>query len=188
VNGTLVSTNVEYQRWGTKYFKYQNQTEVNLLGINNAYCSTDRNFLIQGNSLSEDFLYIELLLTKCSGSGCPADLNSKISKMKVEVPVVNTFFNFDDYQDPVKTYIDGRFSYDLLPGYVKTNYVFLKKNEAEYQDSYWAYQPGGNKKEFVGIERVDQRLAVQDDAVDDVIFRMHRILLLKIFCNFLVTF
>ena len=87
---------------------------------------------------------------------------------------MNTFFNFDDYTNPIKTYIDGRFTFDLLPGYVKRNDVFIqsvlynkfnRKNGAEVQDSYFAYQPGGTQKEFVGIDRVDQRMAVANDYV-----------------------
>ena len=50
------------------------------------------------------------------------------------------------------------------------NYRF---NEAEIQDNYFAYQPGGTSITFVGIERADQRLATEE--ID-----------MKIFCNFTV--
>ncbi|CAI2382796.1 unnamed protein product [Moneuplotes crassus] len=60
----------------------------------------------------------------------------------------------------------------MLPGYVKRDDLFIQKNEAEIQDSYFAYQPGGSKKEFVEIHRVDSRLAVQIDDVDNVIYKL----------------
>ena len=83
------------------------------LGIHEFYCPTTRNLLAQGNSLSEDFLFIELNVLKCTSS-CPGDLADKINGLTLDVPFVNTFFDFDDYNDPVKTYIDGRLAYNGL--------------------------------------------------------------------------
>jgi len=37
----------------------------------------------------------------------------------------------------------------------------FRKNEAEYQDSYFAYTPVGAKKDFIEISRLDNRLAVE---------------------------
>ncbi|CAI2377012.1 unnamed protein product [Moneuplotes crassus] len=169
--GDFDSTDIPMVRCEKTFFKFYNQTEVEKLGIEDYICPQNRNFLIQGNSLSEDFLYLELNIDKCK-TGCPADLDTVLSKIRMEIPFVNTYFNFDDFNSPVKTYIDGRLTFDLLPGYLIRNDVFIQKNEAEYLDSYFAYQPGGTKKEFVGVDRVDQRLAVQHDSVSETIFKM----------------
>ncbi|CAI2382433.1 unnamed protein product [Moneuplotes crassus] len=169
--GELSSTNIPYERCGTSLFQYYNQTEVQKLGIQEYLCPLSRNYIVQGNSLSTDFIYLEFNIVKCT-EACPADLEDKISRLRVEIPFVNTYFDFDDYTSPVKTYIDGRLVVDMLPGYVKRDDVFIQKNEAEIQDSYFAYQPGGSKKEFVEIHRVDSRLAVQIDDVDNTIYKL----------------
>lgn len=45
--------------------------------------------------------------------------------MQVDMVVANTFFDFEDYGDPVKSYIDDRFLYRLVPGLSKeyTSYI-----------------------------------------------------------------
>ncbi|CAI2382440.1 unnamed protein product [Moneuplotes crassus] len=169
--GELISANIPYEKCGTNLFQYYNQTEVKKLGIQDYLCPLSRDYIVQGNSLSTDFIYLEFNIVKCTVA-CPADLEDKISRLRVEIPFVNTYFDFDDYASPVKTYIDGRLVVDMLPGYVKRDDVFIQNNEAEIQDSYFAYQPGGSKKEFVEIHRVDSRLAVQIDAVDNSIYKL----------------
>jgi len=69
---------------------------------------------------------------KCT-SGCPADLDNKINAMRLEVPFVNTYFDFDDYNDPVKTYIDGRLTFDGLAKNIKTNSVFMRVSSFLYR-------------------------------------------------------
>lgn len=81
---------------------------------------------MQGNSLSEDFLYLEFNVLKCTGVGCPTDMNSVMSKLRIEIPFTNTYFDFEDYEDPVHTYIDGRLTIDVLPGYRKSNDLFIQ--------------------------------------------------------------
>jgi len=46
---------------------------------------------------------------------------------------VNTYFDFDDYTDPVKPYIDNRFSFELLPNLMVTNNVYLQVRVSENQ-------------------------------------------------------
>lgn len=49
-------------------------------------------------------------------------------------------------------------------------YLIYRDNEAELQDGYFSYKPGGDELSFVGVDRVDSRLAVQDDADDNTIY------------------
>jgi len=46
--------------------------------------------------------------------------------MKLNLPFVNTYFDFDDYNSPVKTYIDGRLSYDLAATHKKSANAFVQ--------------------------------------------------------------
>mmetsp|Transcript_33143 Transcript_33143/g.32520 ORF Transcript_33143/g.32520 Transcript_33143/m.32520 type:complete len:197 (-) Transcript_33143:574-1164(-) len=78
--------------------------------------------------------------------------------MMVRVPFVNNYFDFDDYKNPVKTYIDDRFELYMIDTLYQQQNSFIQVNEAEVQDSYFAYQPGGSNKEFFEIERVDTKL------------------------------
>ena len=46
--------------------------------------------------------------------------------MTIDMVVANTYFDFDDYDDPVKSYIDDRFLFNLLPGFKKQNMVYIQ--------------------------------------------------------------
>ena len=46
--------------------------------------------------------------------------------MNVDIAVANTFFDFNDYEDPIKTYIDDRLYYDLLPGFGIANIAYVQ--------------------------------------------------------------
>ena len=46
--------------------------------------------------------------------------------MTIDMVVANTYFDFDDYKDPVKTYIDDRFLYRLIPNFEKTNTAYIQ--------------------------------------------------------------
>lgn len=96
------------------------------LGIDAYLCPVNRNFSVQGNSLSDEgYLYLELTINKCT-SGCPADINDVLPLIQIESPFVNSFFDFDDYNDPVKNFIDGRLSSSILPGYNRRSDVFVQ--------------------------------------------------------------
>ncbi|CAI2386634.1 unnamed protein product [Moneuplotes crassus] len=160
-NGDLQEEVVPFAKCGDTLFKYYNQTEVNLLGINDFYCPTKSDFVIQGSAISNDFSNFELRVKYCTDewlTACPPDLNEKINNMMVRVPFVNNYFDFDDYKNPVKTYIDDRFELYMIDTLYQQQNSFIQVNEAEVQDSYFAYQPGGSNKEFFEIERVDTKL------------------------------
>ena len=94
-------------------------------------CPDYRNFTVLGNSYSDNYDYISLSMTKCvNGSGviCEtnANIEAKMDTVLLNIILVNTYFDFDDYSSPVKTYMDDRYTYDLLPGYNKRNHVFLQ--------------------------------------------------------------
>ena len=80
----------------------------------------------------------------------------------LQLALVNTYFDFDDYDSPVNTYLDDRFIYDFIPGFEKENLVFIKQNEAELQDSVYRYTPDGDKKQFVGVDRIDSRISQEE--------------------------
>ncbi|CAI2386664.1 unnamed protein product [Moneuplotes crassus] len=160
-DGTLQREVVPFAKCGNTLFKYYNQTEVNSIGINDFYCPTTSDFVIQGNAISKDFTNFELNVKYCTDewpTACPSDLNDKINNLIVRVPFVNSYFDFDDYKNPVKTYIDGRFDLYMIDTLYQQQNAFIQVNEAEIQDSYFAYQPGGSNKEFFEIERVDTNL------------------------------
>ena len=70
--------------------------------------------------------------------------------------VINTYFDFEDYSNPLKTYIDDRFLYGMLTNFSKQYLVYIRENKAETIDDYFNYSPNGDESGFVSIERIDQ--------------------------------
>mmetsp|Transcript_7776 Transcript_7776/g.6874 ORF Transcript_7776/g.6874 Transcript_7776/m.6874 type:complete len:107 (+) Transcript_7776:628-948(+) len=105
--------------------------------------------------------------------------------MVVEVYLVNSYFDSDDYKTPFNTYLDDRFSYNLIPEFTKQAFVFIQKNEVEYQDNYFSYKPGGKKKDIIGVQRFDNRLSVEGSPHNNVFSKstIHKYLIkIKLFC------
>jgi hypothetical protein len=74
------------------------------------------------------------------------------------VLVVNTYFDFDDYKNPIKEYLDDSFLVELIPSFRKENKVFLRENEAEVQDGFFYYTPDGKKSKFVGYSKTTESI------------------------------
>ncbi|CAI2363351.1 unnamed protein product [Moneuplotes crassus] len=150
-------TTVPFSKCGDN-FKYYNQSAVKDLGIDQYYCPNSRDFKIQGNSLSNAFNLFGLDLLKCNSTtstvGCESDanINDFIKEIEIGIFVVSSYFDFEDYDSPIKTYLDDRFFYRLLPGYTKEYYVRIQKNSIETQDNYFAYKPGGDESEIYEIQ------------------------------------
>jgi hypothetical protein len=121
------------------------------------------------NSYSNNFQIIEVTLTKCTGGGCQsdADIENVIKNALVEVLIVNTYFDFDDYKTPVKQYLDDTFYVNLIPGFEKENKVYLRENEAEVQDGFFHYTPDGTKSKFVGFSKSTESINPYNSADED---------------------
>ena len=63
-------------------------------------------------------------------------INDAISATNIEIVLINSYFDFSDYENPVKTYLDDRFLYNLVPPLQTDGKIFVKHNIAETQDQY----------------------------------------------------
>ncbi|CAI2379631.1 unnamed protein product [Moneuplotes crassus] len=148
---------------------------ITQLQIDKMYCPNYTDFQIQGNINSNLYKYFELNINRCnyvtSGVVCNTDeeINNIIQNTDLNIYQGNIYFDFDDYEQPIETYLDDRFFFTLIPGFTKTNLIKIQKNEAEIQDDYLAYLPGGTNKEFITLERFDQRLSIEGAVFPNII-------------------
>ena len=76
--------------------------------INTRYlCPKHLNFSIQGNDYASTFSYIEITINKWNGTKWRTlkESNEAISDNKLELIMINTYFDYDDYTSPVKKII-----------------------------------------------------------------------------------
>ena len=65
--------------------------------------------------------------------------------------VVNSYVDFDDYENVIKTYNDERFFYKLSGGITKRQEIYVRKNYVNLNDGF--FQIGQTeKKEFYNVE------------------------------------
>ena len=89
--------------------------------------------------------------TDSKGNVCKSDsiIDTELNKATLAIAAVNTYYDFEDYNSPIKTYLDDRFYYDFLGGYNKENTIYIQENTSEQKDAFFRYTPDGSKNNFI---------------------------------------
>ena len=57
--------------------------------------------------------------------------------MELHVALVNSYFDFENYDNPIITFLDDRFRYKMLSLIQRNIIINVQENEAETKDSYF---------------------------------------------------
>ena len=95
-------------------------------------------------------------MNRCEGSSCqPSSIIEKsILGITANVAILNSYLDFNDYDTPVKSYLDDRASFYLLSAYSKVAKVYAKLNKAILDDDYLKIK-SATTKEFFSVDRVE---------------------------------
>ena len=81
-------------------------------GMDSYLCPQNNDYYLQGDFNSEVFSDVEILIYKCVNSTennnhCKSDaeITNKVSTGYLDIAIVNSYFDFDDYQNPIKRYV-----------------------------------------------------------------------------------
>ena len=114
-----------------------------------------------GNSFADNFTFFELLITRWSGTDSKgntwksdAEIDKAIDSTYIQLAMINSYFDFDDYNKPIKSFLDDQFFYPLTSGFTKNANMYIRQNTAEQKDSLFRYQPSGTQSSFISIESV----------------------------------
>ena len=114
-----------------------------------------------GNSFADNFTFFELSITRWSGTdskGNPwkndTEIDKAIDSTYIQLAMINSYFDFDDYNKPIKSFLDDQFYYPLTSGFTKNANMYIRQNTAEQKDSLFRYQPSGSQSSFISIESV----------------------------------
>ena len=78
--------------------------------INNMfYCPSSLNYTVQGNLYADAYSFIQIDVKPWSGANCKtqAEIDSFVNGKIFNLAIINTYFDFDDYTSPIKTFIDN---------------------------------------------------------------------------------
>ena len=88
-------------------FPYDDQDVYKRSGLSLFLCPKNNDYFLQSNFNSDEFYTIEIFIQKCN-SGCQsdADIENVLNSHFLELALINSYFDFEDYKNPIKTYLE----------------------------------------------------------------------------------
>ena len=72
-------------------------------------------------------------------------------------------YDFDDYDNPIKDFIDTKFYYNLQSGVTKEADIYVRQNFAEQSDSIFQLQSSSSESNFINVEDSLQKVRNADN-------------------------
>ena len=123
-------------------------------------CPKSNDLTLLGNQFSDSFSYFQISFKKCDGTDalgnpCKSDteITNALNSAALSMAMVNTYYDFDDYAEPVKTYFDDQFYYNFVSDFEKKMDIFVRQNSVEQKDSIYRYTAKGDESNFISKRR-----------------------------------
>lgn len=105
-------------------------------------CPTDDTYSLIGDFNSGIFQNLEIFIFPCVNSTAnnnhcqsDADISSMITSGYIDLALVNTYFDFDDYDEPVKSYVTSTNNMFLTPDLTQYYEGFIQQNKVSKSDN-----------------------------------------------------
>ena len=135
-----------YDKWNNLSFSNMNSSFANRLVEYNFICPKSLDVNLVGNGYSLDFRYIDVEFTKWNGTnadGVPwksdKEIYDYIDNISLSFLISSAYFDFEDYSDPIKEYIDDSFSINFVSGFTVQLDMKVRENFAEKNDDIFRY-------------------------------------------------
>lgn len=138
---------------------YHSTEQLNKRNINDLFiCPETIDYTVRGYDYGDYNSFIKVTIRKCAGVGCKSQqtINTILTDKMLNVVFVNTYFDFEDYVAPVKTFLDERASYRIANGSRKYIEIYAQKRTAKYSDSYYDVFEQAKTEQFIGVETISQ--------------------------------
>ncbi|CAI2359077.1 unnamed protein product [Moneuplotes crassus] len=159
-------TDLEYEICGLEHFDYDDISEIKRIGVDTYYCPKG-DYSLGGSFYSPQYNYIEMKLRKCVSGSCKSatDLENLIKDSRFSIAIVNTVVDLKNYGKPIQYMIDDGLFWELTPGIRKKTDVFVRKNDASFEDNY--VQLGfPEEKEFYQVVDSSDRFEAESSSGD----------------------
>ena len=90
-----------------------------------------------------------------------AIIDAAVIGISVNVAILNSYMDFNDYNTPIKTYVDDRTSFYLQTSSTKIVKIYAKLNNANLDDDYLKIKSSSNKQ-FFSVDRINNDLGSYD--------------------------
>ena len=72
--------------------------------------------------------------------------------MSLFIFATSAIFDFNDYNDPIKYFINDRFYYSTISDMRKDINIYVRENSVELNDSIFQFTPSLKQSKFISIE------------------------------------
>ena len=93
-----------------------------------------------------------------------------MNHLSIFVFIVNTYFDQDDYTNPIKTYVEDGLEYNGLNSYQSQAKFYFQKNDAEMLDDYFSIFPSPQQKSFFRLASKNNLLSYSTDEIITISF------------------
>ena len=124
---------------------------------NSAKWLQNSNYTLSGTYVSNTMKYLYIVIRKWSvlfnDTNCASDaeIDEKMDGGMFSLIIVNSYVDFDDYENVLKTYTDERFYYKMRKGITKEPEILVRKNHVVLVDEFVQIGQTENK-EFYNAE------------------------------------
>ena len=81
----------------------------------------------------------------------------------LNLAIINTYFDLDDYSTPVKTYLDDRINTAISNGFTKNLILYAQQRKSSKSDDYFSFWDQSTGDDFMGIENYFQGLDLESN-------------------------
>ena len=76
------------------------------------------------------------------------DIENAVEGAIMAMVFVNSYFDSNDYSNPIKDYLDDRIYNKITYQYTKEIFAYIRQSSLELQDNILQYSPDGNQSSF----------------------------------------
>ena len=85
--------------------------------------------------------------------------------MNIELFIVNTYFDSNEYDNPIKTYIEDGIGYSGVNGISHLANFYFQNNEIETQNSYLSMFHRKQKYSFINLDTIKNSIGSSDESI-----------------------
>jgi hypothetical protein len=142
---------LQMEEWGVN-FPYFDKQKVYYFRFDKYICITTDDFEVAGSYYSHYFKEIVISVRKWNNSTysggweTPENIDEFIKYKEVDITMIDHYFDFHSFDNPIKSYMTQRYYYSFLKDYYKYAQVYIRENNLELMDSVFQYQDYDRKK------------------------------------------
>ena len=146
---------IEYEFWADK-FPHVEKSMYDRIGLSTYVCPKKTDFFIRANFNSDNYEVIQITVGKWSGNNCKSDteINSVMNKNYIDIAIISSYFDFEDYENPIHYYLQDMNLLNLVPNLGVQAQYQVKQNQAVMNDDILLGSQGiSNKVNFYSIDK-----------------------------------